>query len=285
MNKTNTNVIYKTLKIIFLILIFIYTIFPLYVMFMGGFKSIGQLRSDLLGIPNPPQFSTFKRILFPSAATFSNFSFWRSLGNSLLILAGTVVIDVVLCCLTGFSFARIKFFGREFLYNYILLGLLFPLAVAILPMYLQMRDIHLLNTYTGIMLPQAAFNLAFHTMLTRSFFEQIPMDLEEAATIDGCGKLGFLIRMVVPLSKPIITTIAVLTLVGSWNQFLLPLLFLDDQNKYTLPLGIMKFQGEHGTDWSQVMAYLTLSLIPAIIFYVFAQKQIVAGLTSGAVKE
>ena len=280
MNKTNTNIVYKSLKIVFLVIIIVYTVFPLYVMFLGGFKTIGQLRKDLLGIPNPVQLDTFAHLLNPASSTF-----WRSLKNSFIIMVGTVVFDVVLCCLTGFTFARIKFFGREFLYNYILLGLLFPLAVAILPMYLQMRDIGLIDTYLGIMLPQAAFNLAFHTMLTRSFFEQIPQDLEEAATIDGCGKLGFLLRMVIPLSKPIITTIAVLTLVGSWNQFLLPLLVLNDDKKFTLPLGVMQYQGQYATDWAKVLAYLTLSLIPAVFFYALAQKEIVAGLTSGAVKE
>lgn len=280
MNKTNSNIWYKSLKVIFLAVILIYTVFPLYVMFTAGFKTTGQLRGDILGLPHPIQFETFAKILNPSTSTF-----WRSLGNSTIIMVGTVVLDVVLCCLTGFAFARIKFFGREFLYGYVLLGLLFPLAVAILPMYLQMRDIKLLDTYLGIILPQAAFNLAFHTMLARSFFEQIPMDLEEAATIDGCGKFGFLVRMVIPLSKPIITTIAVLTLVGSWNQFLLPLLVLNDDKKYTLPLGVMQYQGQFATDWAKVLAYLTLSTLPAIIFYALAQKEIVAGLTSGAVKE
>lgn len=280
MNKTNTNIVYKSLKVIFLLIILIYTVFPLYVMFMGGFKTMGQLRRDLLGLPNPVQLDTFKNLLNPQTSTF-----WRSLKNSFIIMIGTVIFDVVLCCLTGFTFARIKFFGREFLYNYILLGLLFPLAVAILPMYLQMRKIGLIDTYWGVILPQAAFNLAFHTMLTRSFFEQIPMDLEEAAIIDGCGKFGFLVRMVIPLSKPIITTIAVLTLVGSWNQFLLPLLVLNDDKKFTLPLGVMQYQGQYATDWAKVLAYLTLSLIPAVFFYAIAQKEIVAGLTSGAVKE
>lgn len=280
MNKTNTNVWYKVLKILFLVIIAIYTVFPLYVMLMGGFKTLQQLRADLLGLPRPFQFETFLKILNPSTSTF-----WRSFFNSFIIMAGTVFFDVLLSCLTGFTFARIKFFGREFLYNYFLLGLLFPLAVAILPMYLQMRDIGLLDTYLGIILPQAAFNLAFHTMLTRSFFEQIPMDLEEAATIDGCGKFGFLVRMVMPLSKPIITTIAVLTLVASWNQFLLPLLVLNDETKYTLPLGVMQYQGQYATDWARVLCYLTLCTIPAIIFYVLAQKEIVAGLTAGAVKE
>lgn len=280
MNKTNTNIVYKSLKVIFLLIILIYTVFPLYVMFMGGFKTMGQLRRDLLGLPNPVQLDTFKNLLNPQTSTF-----WRSLKNSFIIMIGTVIFDVVLCCLTGFTFARIKFFGRKFLYNYILLGLLFPLAVAILPMYLQMRKIGLIDTYWGVILPQAAFNLAFHTMLTRSFFEQIPMDLEEAAIIDGCGKFGFLVRMVIPLSKPIITTIAVLTLVGSWNQFLLPLLVLNDDKKFTLPLGVMQYQGQYATDWAKVLAYLTLSLIPAVFFYAIAQKEIVAGLTSGAVKE
>ena len=249
-------------------------------MFWGGLKTSGELRGNTFGFPKAFKFDAIATILNPATSTF-----FRNLVNSLIIMVGTVVVDVVLCCLTGFTFARIKFWGRELLYNYFLLGLLFPLAVAILPMYLQMRKVGLIDSYLGIILPQAAFNLAFHTMLTRSFFAQIPMDLEEAATIDGCGRLGFLMRMVIPLSKPIITTIGVLALVASWNQFLLPLLVLNDQKKYTLPLGVMQYQGQYSTDWSQVLAYLTLALIPAVVFYALAQKEIVAGLTSGAVKE
>lgn len=280
MNKTNSNLVYKLLKIFFLVAMAVYTLFPMYVMVLGSFKTLGELRHNLFGLPSVPQWEAYAKIIDPV-----NSSFLVNLKSSLLIMVGTVIVDVVLCCLTGFVFARIKFRGRELLYNYFLLGLLFPLAVAILPMYLQMRSIGLIDTYWGVILPQAAFNLAFHTMLTRSFFAQIPMDLEEAAIIDGCGKLGFLIRMVIPLSKPIITTIAVLTLVGSWNQFLLPLLVMNDEKKYTLPLGVMQFQGQFQTDWASVLAYLTLSLIPAVIFYAVAQKEIVAGLTSGAVKE
>ena len=280
MNKTNSNIFYKALKVVFLVIMVIYTVFPLWVMFWGGLKTTGELRGNPFGLPKVFQFQSILKILNPTTS-----SFFRNLVNSLIIMAGTVVVDVVLCCLTGFTFARIKFRGREVLYNYFLLGLLFPLAVAILPMYLQMRKVGLIDKYLGIILPQAAFNLAFHTMLTRSFFAQIPMDLEEAATIDGCGRLGFLMRMVIPLSKPIITTIGVLALVGSWNQFLLPLLVLNDQNKYTLPLGVMQYQGQYISDWAQILAYLTLSLIPAVVFYALAQKEIVAGLTSGAVKE
>lgn len=280
MSKDNSSVFSKAIKVLFLIIMVVYTVFPLYVMVLGSFKSLGDLRHNLFGLPHPFQFENYLKILNPATSPFL-----RNLMNSIIIMVGTVVVDVILCSLTGFAFARIDFPGKKILYNYFLLGLLFPLAVAILPMYLQMRDVHLIDTYWGVILPQAAFNLAFHTMLTRSFFKQIPMDLEEAATIDGCGKLGFLIKMVLPLSKPIITTIAVLTLVGSWNQFLLPLLVMNNDTKYTLPLGVMQFQGQYSTDWSSILSYLTLSLIPAIIFYAIAQKQIVAGLTSGAVKE
>lgn len=280
MNKTNTNLFYKSLKVIFIVLMVIYTVFPLFVMLLGSVKDLGELRHNLFGLPHPVHWDAYIKILNPAKS-----SFFTNLKSSLIIMVGTVVVDVILCCLTGFTFARIDFPGNKLLYNYFLLGLLFPLAVAILPMFLQMKSVGLINTYMGVILPQAAFNLAFHTMLTRSFFKQIPMDLEEAATIDGCGKFGFLVRMVIPLSKPIITTIAVLTLVGSWNQFLLPLLIMNDEKKYTLPLGVMQFQGQFSTDWASILSYLTLSLIPAVTFYAIAQKQIVAGLTSGAVKE
>lgn len=280
MNKTNTNIFYKILKVLFLTVMVIYTVFPLYVMVLGSFKSLGDLRHNLFGLPHPVQLENYVKILNPVKSPFL-----RNLLNSIIIMIGTVVADIILCSLTGFAFARIDFPGKKILYNYFLLGLLFPLAVAILPMYLQMRDVHLIDKFTGVILPQTAFNLAFHTMLTRSFFQQIPMDLEEASTIDGCGKLGFLVRMVLPLSTPILTTIGVLALVGSWNQFLLPLLIMNNDSKYTLPLGVMQFQGQYSTDWSSILSYLTLSLIPAIIFYAVSQKQIVAGLTSGAVKE
>jgi raffinose/stachyose/melibiose transport system permease protein len=156
--------------------------------------------------------------------------------------------------------------------------------VAILPLYVQLRTFHLLDTRIGVILPQAAFGLALMLMLLRGFIKAIPMELEEAAAIDGYGRFGFLFRIVVPLSTPILATTAVLTLVSSWNNFFTPLLVFNTEKKFTLPLGVMGYMGEHAADWNLILAFLTLAMIPAIVIYVLFQRYIVAGLTGGAIK-
>jgi raffinose/stachyose/melibiose transport system permease protein len=156
--------------------------------------------------------------------------------------------------------------------------------VAILPLYIQLRNMGMLDTLTGVFLPQAAFSLPTNILILRSFFRSIPAELEDAAYIDGCSTAGFFWRIMLPLARPALATVAVLVMVASWNNFLLPLLVLNDQSLWTLPMGVMKFSGEHGIDWSAILAFVSLALIPPLIFYILAQKQLVAGLTSGAVK-
>ncbi len=121
-------------------------------------------------------------------------------------------------------------------------------------------------------------------MLLRGFIKAIPDELEEAAAIDGYGRFGFLFRIVIPLSTPILATVGVLTLVASWNNFFTPLLVLNSQRKFTLPMGVMDFMGEHASDWNMILAFLTLAMVPAIVIYIASQKYIVAGLTRGAIK-
>jgi raffinose/stachyose/melibiose transport system permease protein len=165
-----------------------------------------------------------------------------------------------------------------------MLGLLFPLAVAILPLYLQIRTAGLLDSLWGVILPQAAFGIPMTVLLLRGFFLSIPQDLEDACAIDGYGPLGFLWNMVLPLSTPILATTGVLALVGSWNNFFLPLLVFNTETLFTLPLGIMAFQGQYASDWPLILAYLTLVMVPAVALFMAAQRYIVAGLTGGALK-
>ncbi len=164
------------------------------------------------------------------------------------------------------------------------LGLLFPLAVAILPLYLQVRATGLLDTYMGVVLPQVAFQIPLQVLLLRGFFKAVPMELQDACEIDGYGPLGFLWFIVVPLSTPILATSGILTIVASWNNFFLPLLVFNNPIRFTLPLGVMAFQGQHASDWNLILGYLTLAMLPAIALFILAQKYIVAGLTGGAVK-
>jgi raffinose/stachyose/melibiose transport system permease protein len=135
-----------------------------------------------------------------------------------------------------------------------------------------------------VIVPQVAFGLPGNILILRGFFASIPPELDEAAAIDGCSPAGFFTRVLLPLMRPALAAVAVLTMVGSWNAFFLPLLVLNSEQLYTLPLGIMQFQGQFGTDWGRVLAFVTLSLVPTIGFYLLAERQIITGLTAGAVK-
>jgi len=248
---------------------------PLYLALVGGLKSSGQLAIDPLGFPQPVHWNQYGDLLLGRVGTF-----WQALFNSFFVAAGTVAVTLVLCVMAAFALARLAFRGRALLYTYFMLGLLFPLAVAILPLYLQIRSLGLLDSTWGVILPQAAFAIPMTVLLLRGFFLSIPNDLEDACAIDGYGPLGFLWNMVIPLSTPILSTTAVL----SWNNFFLPLLVFNSEALFTLPLGVMAFQGQYASDWPLILAYLSLVMLPAIGLFIASQRYIVAGLTGGALK-
>ena len=162
-------------------------------------------------------------------------------------------------------------------------GLMFPMTVGITPLYLLIRNLGLANSLWGLILPQIAFGLPQTIIILVPFLQSIPNELEEACLLDGCSRLGFFWRMVIPLSMPGVATTGILTFVGSWNAYMLPLFVLSDSNKYTLPLGVQMFSSEHSVDTAQVLAFTSLAMIPALICFTIFQKKIVGGLT-GAVK-
>jgi raffinose/stachyose/melibiose transport system permease protein len=244
---------------------------------LGGFKDPAQLAADPVGLPNPWVLSNY-------TDTLTSESFWRQLVNSLLIAAISTALVVVFAALAAFMFARRAFPGREVLFTLFTLGLLFPAAVAILPLFILVRQLGLLDNPLGIALPEAAFGLPLTILILRPFFRSIPMDLEDAASIDGCSSFDFFWRILLPLSRPVLATVAVLAIVASWNQFLLPLVMLSTESNWTLPLGVTNFSTQYTTDTARILAYTTLALVPALVFYVFAERQLVGGLTSGAVK-
>jgi len=260
-----------------LAVIALFVVVPFYTTALGGFKGIGELRINPFGLPNSWDASNFWGII-------TGPSFFRSLWNSLIVSVSTVVVSVLLASMTGFAFAHIRFFGSRFLMSFLLLGLLFPSATAILPLFIKLRDLGLLDSAVGIIVAQVAFNLSFSILLFFNFFRQLPKELVDAARMDNCGYLKIYWFVTLPLSLPIIATVGVFAFVSSWNNFLLPLIVLNSDAKYTWPLGIMQFQGEHGSDWPKILAFLTLTIIPAVGFFLLAQRYIISGLTGGAVK-
>src|SRR6476469_1450673 len=256
-------------------------VLPLLYALLGGFKTNGQLAANPVAIlPDPWVFSNYTDVLIgENAATF-----WGQLWNSVVVAAIAVGLTVFCASLAAFVFARIRFPGREAIYTLFVFGLLFPTAVAILPLYILVRDLGLSGSPLGVALPQAAFQLPLSIVILRPFFRSIPAELEDAARIDGCGSFGFFWRVLLPLSRPALATVSVLALVTTWNAFLLPLVLLGDASQWTLPLGVMNFSTEYASDMARTLAYVVISIIPALVFYVFAERHIVGGLTAGSVK-
>ena len=244
---------------------------------LGGFKDNGQLVTNPFGLPSPWVTENYSEIL-------GSLGFWQPLGNSLLIAVATTVLVVLASAMAAFVFARFAFRGRELLFTLFTIGLMFPFAVAILPLYILVRELGLSANLLGVALPQAAFALPLTIVILRPFFRSIPVELEDAARIDGCSTLGFFWRILLPLARPALATVSVLAIVGTWNAFFLPLVVLNGADQWTLPLGAMNFSTEYSSDRARVLAYTVVSIIPAIVFYAFAERQIVSGLTSGSVK-
>lgn len=244
---------------------------------IGGFRSAPQLAANPVALPDPWVWTNYTESLLSPA-------FWVQLRNSVVVAGLATVLVVLFGALAAFVVARREFPGREVAYTLFTLGLLFPVTVAILPLLILVRDLGLLGSPLGLAIPEAAFGLPLTIVILRPFFRSIPMELEDAAAIDGCGSLGFFWRVLLPLSRPALVTVAVLAIVSSWNQFLLPLVMLSDASQWTLPLGVTNFSTQYTTDTARILAYTTLALIPALGFYVVAERQLVGGLTSGSVK-
>jgi len=253
-------------------------IVPLMFSWLGGFRDNQQLVTRPVGLPDPWVTDNYTGIL-------SSGSFWRQVWNSTLIALLTTLVVLPAASLAAFVLARYRFKGRELVYGLFTLGLLFPVAVAILPLFITLRQIGLLSHPLGVALPQAAFGLPISIIIMRPFFRAIPQELQDSAAIDGCGPWRLYWSVMLPLSRPVLSTVGVITLVGSWNAFLLPLLVLIDPNQHTLPIGVNNISSQYVTDYAIVLAYTSLSMVPALIFYAFAERQIIGGLTAGAVKE
>ncbi len=252
-------------------------IIPVAFAVLGGFRSMGQLSENPVSLPNPWVFTNYADVLTLG-------TFWRQLANSAVIALLTTIVVLPAASLAAFVLSRYSFRGREAIYTLFTFGLLFPVTVAIVPLFIVIRQISLLDTPLGVALPQAAFALPLSIVIMRPFFRSIPADLEEAASIDGCGPFRFYWSIMLPLSRPVLSTIAVIAIVTSWNAFLLPLVVLNNATSWTLPIGVTNFSSQYTTDTAQVLAFTTLSMVPALLFYLVAERQIVSGLSSGAVK-
>jgi raffinose/stachyose/melibiose transport system permease protein len=249
---------------------------PVVYIILGGFRTNSQITTDPAGWPSPWRVGNYLGVLRGEV-------FWREALNSTVIAVCTTAGVVTLGLMTSFILARYRFRGRGAMYALFAAGLMFPLTVAITPLYILVRTIGLMNTLPGVILPQIGFGISTTIIILVPFLRAIPDEIQEAASIDGCSRLGFFWRMVLPLSMPGVITVAILTFIASWNSYLLPLFILNRESTFTLPLGVQAFASQYSVDTAKVLAFTSLSMIPALVFFSLFQRRIVGGLT-GAVK-
>jgi multiple sugar transport system permease protein len=237
----------------------------------------------------PERYRTFIDILF-SAYTFKNFAdtlgsdiFGRYFLNSLFVASVVTFGNLILCLMVAYIFARKEFKGKNILFTTVLAVLIIPPHIVMIPLYRMMVEFGWINSYFSLIIPWIV--TPFGIFLLRQFISTIPKDIEEAARIDGAGSWYILFRVVMPICKPILTVLAIYTFLGNWNSFLFPYLFTNEDVYRTLPVGLTFYLGKQSIDWGHLMAGAGISALPILIIFIFFQRQIIQGLTAGALKE
>ncbi|MGY6026508.1 carbohydrate ABC transporter permease [Streptomyces spinosirectus] len=228
---------------------------------------------------------------WPHHLDFGNFAdawqqghFAAYLTSSVLVAVSVVLLTTVLAILAGFSFAHFDYPGRSLLFYVTLVGLMVPPEAFVIPLYFNLRDAGLTDSYWSLILPQTAQSLGFGVFWMRNFFRSVPVSIIEAARLDGASDWRLLWRILVPAARPALVTMAMLVFMWTWNEFLLPLVMITDENKRTAPLGLAFFQSEHTTQYSLLAAASIIVALPVVALYVFLQRHFVSGMLAGAVK-
>jgi multiple sugar transport system permease protein len=243
----------------------------------------------ITSIETPNEARQFPPTLIPSEIDWHNYTrailsapFGSWYMNSVIVSAVVVVSNVILCSLAAYAFARLRFFGSNVLFILLLATLMVPFQVVLIPTFLIVRHLGLIDNITALIVPNLAS--AFGIFMLRQFFRTLPIELEEAARIDGCSRLGVLVKIVLPLSGPALSTLALITLLWTWNDFLWPLVAINTPSHMTLQVGLSTFQGAHQTQWTVLMAGNTLALLPLIAAFVVTQKSFVRSIAGSGLK-
>ncbi len=215
---------------------------------------------------------------------WSSNHFGRYFLNSLGVAVATTLISVLLSSMMAYAFSRLRFPGRTVLFGLLLLGLMVPTMMLIVPQFLLAKELHLLDSYAGLVVFYVGGTLALNTFLLRSFFQDIPRELEEAMVVDGAGPWKRYRQLILPLSRPALATVAIFTFLASWDEFVWALTIINDPEKRTLPIAIALFQGQYATSWGIVFAASAIAVVPVIAIFIALQRQFIGGITAGAVK-
>lgn len=255
----------------------LFCIFPLLMALLNSFKTNGELLTNVVSWPTSLNFDNYIR-------TFEKMNYLRSLTNTIILVGVGVSTMILFSALAGWKLCRTKTKLSSFIFSLFVFSMLIPFSSIMIPLYRTVSSLNMRNSLLGLSMIYVGLGVSMAIFLYHGFVKSIPFELEEAACIDGCGNLATFFRIVLPLLKPITTTICITNVLWVWNDFLLPLIVISKRDKYTLLLSTNTLFGQYSSDWTAILSALILASIPVIIFYAIFQKQILKGIAEGAVK-
>jgi raffinose/stachyose/melibiose transport system permease protein len=253
------------------------TLYPLIWLFLSAFKTNNEIYSNPFSFPQSWHFENIAR-----AWEISNMG--RAMFNSLFVSVVTLLITLILGALTAYAVSRFQFRFKGTILGLLLLGMLIPVHSTLVPLFIMLNRLNLLDTYWALILPYFAFELSLTVFILAAYMSGLPRELEEAATIDGSGYWGIFLRIMFPLSMPALSTVAIIGFLRYWNEFAFALVFINDSALKTLPLSLAVFSNGYSTNYSLTLAAMAVSVLPVIILFIFLQDRIMQGMVAGAVK-
>lgn len=266
-------------SIVYLILIVFALInaYPVLWMFLNSFKTESEFAMDRLGLPSTFRFQNY-------IDAWNTVNFGELFLNSIIVSVVAVVLTVLFSALAAYFIARFKFRFNKWVYGFFVFGMLIPIHATLVPMFILMMRLGLLNTRTSLILPYIAFSLPIAIFLLVSFMKSFPKEVEESAIMDGAGIFRVFWSIILPMTRPALATVTILSFINNWNEFVFALVLIKDPALATLPLGLQNFAGQYTTDYVGQMAGLTMTLVPILIIYLLLEKELVKGMIGGAVK-
>lgn len=253
-------------------------LFPIYWMFTFSLKNNKEIFGEnVIGLPKNWLWSNYDKAL-NSGDMFNYFK------NSIIVAVATIVITTIAALMATYAITRLKWKGSKLINSFFMLGLTIPMHAAIVPIYIQLSKLHMLDSYQALIVPYSAFSLAMAILICTGFMVEIPKDLDEAAYIDGCGVWGIFFKVIVPLMRPALSTIGIYTFLQCWNELMFASIFNSKSAYKTLPSGIQELSGRYTTEWGPIGAALVVATFPTLLVYVFLSRKIQESFIAGAVK-
>jgi len=280
MNRKTKKILVTALRVAIMVFFFLLVVAPIYWITVTAFKESKEILdlNNMSYFPRNPTFDNFINL-------FKQYDYGTLLKNSVMVSVITALVVTLFSMFSGYALARFDFKGKSVVILFFLITQMIPGILVLIPVYVDYAKLGLINTYSGLIIYYIAGNLPFCAITMRSFFERIPVSLEEAAKVDGCSRLQALFKVVLPIMFPGIVAVSVFGFIGGWNELIAGTIFISSMDLWTIPVGLKTLIGKYNVEWGLMCAGGVMALLPTAIMFAFMQKYVVEGLTSGAVKE